>query len=120
MLDGRGRTLLLGRLDGLFDRGWSGLLFDADNAGRQRAHKDDVAAVVARCRNDGLDGAFGGNTTAAELAEFEHCVFDLPLSRAANGAGITKNVLEMLLKACATFWIELHRFRTWITRIRVD
>ena len=100
--------LLFGRLDGLFDSRWSRLLFDADDAGRERAHEKNVTAIVARRCNDGLDGALCRDATTREFAELEHRVFDLPLPRTTHGTRVTENVLEMLLKTGATFWIELH------------
>jgi hypothetical protein len=100
------RSVFVGRFDGRLD-GWrfGSLLFELDDAGRERTHEEDVTAVIAGSGDDRLNGSLRGNTAAHEFAELENAIFDLPLPGATNGAGVAEDVLEMLLKTRAAFLI---------------
>ena len=75
----------------LRDGAW--LLLHLDDAGRERAHEEDVAAAVARERDDRLQRAFRGDAAAMEFAEFEDRVVHLPITRSTDRARLTKNIL---------------------------
>ena len=85
------------------------LLLDADNAGRECVHKEDIATAVAGDRQDGLDRALGRYGAGGKLPKLEDRIVDLPIATATDGAGLTKCVLKMVLKPCTALGIELHR-----------
>ena len=80
-----------------------------NDSGLERAHKDDMATPIARHRKHRLYGHLFLRIIRREFAELENSIFYLPVTAAANRAGLAKKRLKMSLKSRAAFRIQLHR-----------